>query len=421
MKFIERVGRDRLIRCALVGSVATAFVLPFSTALTNILFIATAVFWLLGSDLKRDWKQLIQKPFACVLLLFLLFVCLSGFWKEGSWSSYWSELRNYRRFLFFLIIFLLLQNRDVWRERILFSFFASTALLALICIGIYFEVPFLPPMREGQGAILLKNHITQGLLLGCHMVIAIRYIAFSEHVWLRIVSAVTATLAFVVTVFMTYGRTGYLCGVVCICFSVFFFWTQGKKRLAFSFFAVFVVSLAMISVSDHVQSRWENAQTDIAEFSAGNIETSMGLRFYFWRTSLSMIKDHPILGIGCGSVEEVSCRYAEKTPDEDEPCFSFSNPHQDYLFVLVQYGIGGFLLWMAFFCLIFKESLRCSLKEKWGLWGMLALYLSGGLFNTFSRDITESSVFALLVAVLLTGTNVIRDGQCEQTRRDVSS
>lgn len=406
MTIFRKINKEQCVSLALAFSVLTALVLPFSTALTNIFFIAVAVFWLFGSDIKNDFKWLLRKTFACALVCFLIFVCLSVFWKEGSFSSYWSELRNYRRFLFLLIVFLLLKDRKEWCERVLFAFFISTTLLTLVCIGIHFEIPFFPPIREGQGAILSKSHIAQGFLLGCHIVIAIRYMIFSEHIELRMLSAITATLAFVVTVFMTYGRTGYLCVVFAFALAAAFFFWQKRNKWAILFSGLLVLGILMVAVSGHVQSRWENAMTDVTQFEHGKMNTSMGLRFYYWRTSINIIKDNPVVGVGCGSLKDVVCNYAQGTPNEDGTCFAFTNPHQDYLYVLVQFGLVGFLLWMAFFYGIWKEFLRSTLKDKWTIWGVTGLYLAGGFFNSFSRDITEGTTFVILIAVLLALSNV---------------
>ena len=401
MSFLSQTRKEHCISFALVCCVLTALFLPFSTALTNIFSIAAMVLWLVGADLNSEIHRLLKTPFACALLLFLIFVCLSYFWNEGTWTSYRAEIGNYRRFLFLLILFLLGQNRESWREGMLFAFFVSTAILTLICIGIYFGVPFLPTPRPGQGAIFHKTHIAQGFLLACHMVIAIRYVIFSRHIELRVVAAITAFLAFVVSVFMTYGRTGYLCVGVCLVMASLFFLLEKRKRLATFFFAIVAIALVAGVFSSHVQTRWQNALSDITQFHQGNKDTSMGLRFYFWQTSLKTIKDNPIIGVGCGAIEPTSCRYAVGSPNEDGSCFAFPNPHEDYLFILAQYGIVGFLLWIAFFVAFIRKSMKFSLKDKWTLWSVTALYLAGSFFNTFSRDITECTAFVLLVAVVL--------------------
>lgn len=401
MNLLSSANKEQCFFLALVCSILTALLLPFSTAMTNVFSIAAMVFWMVGANLNKEIRRLLSVPFACALLLFLVFVCLSFFWNEGTLASYWSELRNYRRLLFLLVLFLLGHNRESWREGVLFAFFLSTAVLTIICIGIYFGVPFLPPLRPGHGAIFHKSHIAQGFLLACHMVIAIRYVIFSKHIELRIVAAITALLAFVVSVFLTYGRTGYLCVGVCLVMATVFFLFEKRRKISTVFFIISVVALVAGMSSSHVQTRWENAQSDITQFEQGNKESSMGLRFYFWQTSLKTIKDNPIIGVGCGAIEPTSCRYAVGSPNKDGSCFSFPNPHEDYLFILAQYGIVGFLLWVAFFVAFIRKSMRFSLKDKWTLWGVTALYLAGSFFNTFSRDITECTTFVLLVAVLL--------------------
>lgn len=393
--------RRHCIFYALLCCVVTGLFLPFSTAVTNVFSITAIVFWVLGANIQGDIKKLLARPFALAMIAFLFLVCISAFWKEGSWSSYWSELRNYRRFIFLLVLFLLLQSRQSWREGILFAFFLSTALLTIVCIGIYLGVPFLPPMTPGQGAIFHKSHIAQGFLLGCHMVVAVRYILFSKHIELRVVAVITAFLAFVVSVFMTDGRTGYLCIVGCLVMATFFFFVERKKKIATYFCIILIAALVAGSFSGPVQTRGQAALNDIKLFYQGDKSTSMGQRFYFWQTSINIIKDNPILGVGCGSIKDVTCKYAIGTPNQDGSCYEIRNPHQDFLFVLAQYGVVGFLLWIAFFFQCLKESLSFSLKDKWGIWGVTALYIAGGFFNTFSRDITECTTFVLLVAVLL--------------------
>lgn len=400
-KIMSIINKDKCIFAALCCCFLTAFFLPFSTALTNIFSIATVFFWLLGADLKRAIKKLFREPFAIALMFFLFLVVSSALWKEGSWSAYWSELRNYRRFVLFLVFFLLLQNRDTWRERILFAFFLSTAILAMVCLGIFLGVPGFPAMTPGQGAIFHKSHIAQGFLLGCHIVIAIRYIVFSPHCGLRVLGVITAVLAYIVSIFMTNGRTGYLCVGISIIMCAIFFIFEKNRRAAILSCGIILVALLAGVFSSHVQSRLGNAREDIAQFYQGNKDTSMGQRFYFWQTSVNIIESEPVLGIGCGSMKEVSCKYAVGTPNKDGTCYEIRNPHQDYLFVLVQFGIVGFLVWMSFFVLFLKKSLSFTPRDRWGVWGIAALFLAGSFFNTFSRDITECTTFVLLIAILL--------------------
>lgn len=256
-------------------------------------------------------------------------------------------------------------------------------------------------MTPGQGAIFHKSHIAQGFLLGCHIVIAIRYIVFSPHCGLRVLGVITAVLAYIVSIFMTNGRTGYLCVGISIIMCAFFFIFEKNRRAAILSCGIILVALLAGVFSSHVQSRLGNAREDIAQFYQGNKDTSMGQRFYFWQTSVNIIESEPVLGIGCGSMKEVSCKYAVGTPNKDGTCYEIRNPHQDYLFVLVQFGIVGFLVWMSFFVLFLKKSLSFTPRDRWGVWGIAALFLAGSFFNTFSRDITECTTFVLLIAILL--------------------
>ena len=67
--------------------------------------------------------------------------------------------------------------------------------------------------------------------------------------------------------------------------------------------------------------------------------------------------------------------------------------------------------------LFLKKSLSFTPRDRWGVWGIAALFLAGSFFNTFSRDITECTTFVLLIAVLLSTHAVGRKESSEEGMR----
>ncbi len=81
------------------------------------------------------------------------------------------------------------------------------------------------------------------------------------------------------------------------------------------------------------------------EFSNGRIE--------FWRNSLEIIRDNPIIGTGLGSFGVAYTRY-----DDWNGALRVEHAHNDYLEILATTGIVGFLIVAAFIFLLFRRGLQ---------------------------------------------------------------
>lgn len=86
-------------------------------------------------------------------------------------------------------------------------------------------------------------------------------------------------------------------------------------------------------------------------------------RFNFWSASLEMFSEHPITGIGKGKWAGIYPLYNGKSyTDENVDMNSAINPHNDYIEVLAEYGIFGFILFTGFIFTglyyLFKKSKR---------------------------------------------------------------
>ena len=148
------------------------------------------------------------------------------------------------------------------------------------------------------------------------------------------------------------GRTTYVTLVALVMFFIFTQLKGGRKWLAMGVLVLGAASVFMLSTK--VQTRFNQVliESQAAQHATTTEEnfTSSGLRIGFWRGSVDIFKQHPILGAGVGTwarrIPQIRCR----TPDTPEIAVSGGNPHQEYLLMASQLGVVGlalFLLWIG--------------------------------------------------------------------------
>ena len=89
-------------------------------------------------------------------------------------------------------------------------------------------------------------------------------------------------------------------------------------------------------------------------------------RAEYWKVAGRMISRHPFLGTGPGNYKEEFPEYLtpEQLPNYLHPAHPFwTNLHSIYIQILVEYGIIGFLLWIAALAYLLKPSFQSSVQE----------------------------------------------------------
>lgn len=81
-------------------------------------------------------------------------------------------------------------------------------------------------------------------------------------------------------------------------------------------------------------------------------------RIHFWQTALRIFRDYPILGAGLDSFGIAFSQY-----DTWNGAYRIEQAHNDYLQILADAGIAGFLCVAAFIFLLFKRGLRTVVES----------------------------------------------------------
>lgn len=132
-------------------------------------------------------------------------------------------------------------------------------------------------------------------------------------------------------------------------------------------------------------------------------------RIRLWQTSINMIKDKPIWGIGLGNFGKLFDRYkVEGTYD------TTCHPHNDFLNVAVNSGLLGLLAYLSIWAVFLYSTIKSAFKNKKtgiieavqisGIVGIIA-FLFASLFQCYYTD-AEVNMLIMFILGLTTVLNL---------------
>jgi len=205
-------------------------------------------------------------------------------------------------------------------------------------------------------------------------------------------------LSMTVNMFMTRGRAGYLVFFALLILLSFQYFGRNRLRaLITSIILLLVIFLLSYNFSSTFQKRIDGAIDEVLSFEMNRVSPDGNDRLTFFLNTLVIIKEHPLLGVGTGDFpneyEKVNRVRSPKVCNTDDP-------HNNYLFVMAQFGVLGLAAILA----IFFFQIRCGLDThdnfKHLRLGLPILFMLISLFGCYLLGHFTTLVFAYFTAVL---------------------
>jgi O-antigen ligase len=153
----------------------------------------------------------------------------------------------------------------------------------------------------------------------------------------------------IIALILTFSRgawTSFLIGIVVVVSLTS--WSKGRKNIsnnAFKLIAVIlIVTAVLFTFSGLISSR----------LSSDDRGSAMS-RFYLMQVALSIIKAHPVLGIGINNYTEVMHNY--DTTNVSISSFAYQ-VHNIYLQIAAEMGIIALVIFIWIVCVFYREGLR---------------------------------------------------------------
>lgn len=385
------------------SAILLGFSIPISIALDNVLLALILFLWLLSANFKEKFSVIRVNPVAVLSLVFFALLAVGTLYGERNPGDSLGYLGKYSDLLFVPIFITLFQDAAT-RHRALFGFASGIGLTLLlsyiIALGLPITIPGVHVMSTPANPVVFKLHITHGILLSFGAFMFATFALHEKVAYKGMLYALLAALAVYNVVFMVQGRIGYLLLALLL---IYFCFCRLRWR---GLIVAAVLGSTLFSVaytfSPGFHQRINLAMEEYVAWNpahAVNTYSSTGERLEFYKHSLEIIAEHPLLGAGTGSFPKV---YADRaTAAGIKPTH---NPHNEYLLIAVQLGLVGvgFLLYLFYRQWQLAAALA-TVQETQMARALVLIITTGCLFNSLLLDHVEGLFYAWMSALLFAG------------------
>jgi O-antigen ligase len=386
--FIE-LSNPKWDKLGQAAAVAFAFVVPISTAITTILIVMIFLAWLLGPNHVQKKDILSHHPLVFLIYSLILLSMLGMFYSAGNEETMRRSLIDSLRLGVIPILIYFYQDKKIGRLALWAFAFAMIFTMVLAFGKVYAGLPI--GMKYPMGAVF-KSHIKTSYF----MAIAAFCLALQCKNMPRFRMPLMIIVALMVyyLLFMSVGRIGYITLVLCLLFSAWQ-WYRLKGILVATCLAITMMVGAYFT-SPVFSERANLLVQDMDFYHQGGrlLESSLGSRLEFAKTSSALFIEKPLLGWGTGSYGAAYTQY-----HQGENTLLTDNPHNEYLRIAVELGIVGLGLLLSLFYRQWRLSWQMPVDLRGFCQGVLITFTLGCMLNSWLKDFAEGYFFCLMTAI----------------------
>lgn len=404
---------SRLLHLAFISLVLAYFAFPVAMGLA---YIAMVMAFFGG---LANWKSIHIKSvdfktplIFSALLLYLLIVVGVGY-SQAPWEDISIHLTKYAKLVLIPVFFLLLRF-DRWKQRSLYAFMlAMSFILVSAYANVFWQLPWSKTQNLGWGQdhTVIGDYITQNIMMTFFSMLLLEK-AVSAQGWAhKLFFSIMTLAAIVVVTQLSSGRTGYV--LLVVAFGMYaLMWARGVKQwLAIGVIACAVA--ASLATSEKVHQRVEQAISEAQNSDAMEI-TSIGGRINFWKNTLEMAMEKPIMGWGTGEYHSQWCAHV---PEEGWCQFGRWHPHNQYLFFWMEHGILGLALFIVLVASPIWMTRKMPDPQRRLAWCFSALFAVNSLINASLWSSRESHFFVLMLCLVCAGISFQREQDKDMLQR----
>lgn len=381
-----------------VCAVMLAAAIVLSTAATTVLFHATLILILLSGNLHHKFNFIIRNPIFWVMLLLFLMFLVGATYSTGPAFDILTILRKYNKFLLATML-LPLFIEEKWRNYAIFSYLLGA--LAMLISSYLRTYGYLSWGIIGGTVEMFKLSMVFNFLMAFGTYLCLIKMTFTNNKWWRLLWITFFVLLVYTVLFRSIGRSGYFVfvGLMMLFFIQKFRW----RGFVIAVTSVILLLGLAFTFSSTFKDRMNTAFNDIKVYHQNN-DTSVGLRMAFVQNSIALIKAHPFFGTGTGSYVKEYNDIKQKAPETNvqgvvQHPGDFAHPHNEYIFIMVQFGFMGLAMLLLFFGVPIWYSQFLPEREKYIARGIIVSVLIGSLANCWLYDVTVRYCYAYFIVL----------------------
>ncbi len=309
---------------------------------TLILFI----WWIIKykSQLLSKLSLILQFKPLVLMILFILYMYVSVLWSE-SFDDGFSHVNKFYKYYFFIIpvLFTSLDKESAKNAiKVVFFSLGTYAIFSLMIYLDFFEIKETRSNSENPKGIMAYAIMSAFMAAGaiCSFFIALR----EEKKSLKYIFSVVSVLCFLALI-VSLGRTAQVSLILTILTLFFLFYWKNIFSIKVLFLTVLSLVTLVFVIKEYVNiDRYKLAYNEVVDIIKYNkYNGSFGVRIYFNKAGLEIIKEHPLFGMG----PEDNTKKLEELQRNDKnyvnPKF-FTSFHSSHMDILTRYGMVGYFL-----------------------------------------------------------------------------
>jgi O-antigen ligase len=385
------IASARLSALADCLAVAVAISLPWSTSATSILI----VLWLIAllPTLNIRSVRAFASPAGALPVLLWLLGAAGMLWADVSVSERLDGLSGYHKLLVVPLLLAQFHGRSQGKW-VLLGFIGSCTVLLVFSWALVL-IPGLSWRGRNVPGVPVKDYILQSAVFA---ICAFALLGQAAELWRRhallALALVLMAAAFLANIlFIETARTTLVfAAVLLVLFGLRQFALKGA--IAVCVLGVAIIGAAWLS-SPYLRERVLHAIEDMRNYGPRNVNTTVGLRFEYWRRSLAFIADAPLFGHGTGSIPQLFRSHATA---ETHPATIARNPHNQMLVIVLELGILGGVMLLAMWVAHLALFRGAGIVSWFGL-VIVVQNIVSSFFNSHLFDFTQGWLYVFMVGV----------------------
>lgn len=387
---------QRLLDLARIAAIIACVGILYSPSVATIGLVVTYAAFLASGQAVSRTKSALTRPLVYWGVAFLGVVLIAMTYASVPWSDRWTDFYKWRTILW-LYVTLMLFDQACWRERFLVTFLAGTAVAVA---GSFVSAAGWVTLWRAPHE-LLRNTGTQGMAFASAALVCVwvtlerrSFLGLAAWIW-----PVLGTLYIVNVIFITDARSGYALLGLGAC--ILLCWKAVWKYRMLILVGLLVAGGLAFALSPRMQSKVMTGVTQWTTESESAQLTNFGSRRVFYQNSLEILQEHWMLGVGTGGfVQAYGEHVAKKYEASDWRAMQTTDPHNQYLAVWIQQGLGGLALFLVWIVAMLRERESPRVYHRLAV-ALLAGWCVTSLFSSHFRTFAEGHFLATFLGVLL--------------------
>lgn len=319
--------------------------LPFSVATSNILVVSLFLSVLLEGGFLKKIKRIKSSKWMVSLFLLLILYYFSFFIYGQFSDTIWLLKRVSILWTLPILYSVFFSTKTIYKS--LFAFLFSMFISSVIAIFENYEVININGSNWTWAAFL--QYTDHNVFLASSIVISI-YLVYKVEFHKKYKNIILFFLPFYLfSIFTEAGKSGQIVLILLLVLFFMFFFKNNIKKLTIYVITLIIGVFVIYNTSEIVEKRFTY---ELKRF----MENKTSSRSLLFTHSIDLIKEKPVLGYGAGSFTDKFRDINEETKKVIR--YQHKTPHNNYLYVWIELGLLGLLMFLLIFYFQIKELYR---------------------------------------------------------------